>query len=92
MLTIYKRGKVWWAQWRDRQGKGKSIRHQVSLRTKDKIVADAKRRELELSQVGAAYRTLYWQPFAAEFLEWITPQEESGERPPPTRQDRIASA
>ena len=51
MITIYKRGRTWWVQWR-----AAGERHQISLRTRDRVVADAKRRELEFE---VALRTLF---------------------------------
>jgi hypothetical protein len=41
---LYKRGEVWWGDWRDARG----ARHQRSLRTRDRVVAKQRLRDLEL--------------------------------------------
>lgn len=70
MITLYKRGRVWWA---DSSFGGE--RRQWSLRTRNAEIAEKLRRLAELELLsGGRLAKKDWPAFEAEFLAWIRPQ------------------
>jgi site-specific recombinase XerD len=70
MVSLYKRGKVFWA---DISNNGR--RERRSLHTRSRAVANAVIRQIELEvSSGGQIRGHAWTAFAEEFTRWITPQ------------------
>jgi integrase len=70
MITLYKRGRVFWAQ-----SNFHGVRKQWSLQTRDRSVAVELLRQAQLDELsGKAYKQKSWQDFKEEFLSWIEPQ------------------
>lgn len=70
MITLYRRGNIFWSR---RCDFGQEIRE--SLHTRDREVAKALVRRMELDLLsGGRLREIRWPEFQQEFLEWIEPQ------------------
>ena len=68
MLTLTKRGRVYYAE-----GRCNGERVHQSLKTKDLTVARALMRDLELRKLsGGRLVSKRWKEFAAEFLAWVS--------------------
>ena len=67
MLGLDRRGRIWRAI-----GQVNGCRVNQSLRTRDRVVAQALLRDLELQLLsGGRVRRLLWPDFENEFLEWV---------------------
>lgn len=70
MITLYKRGAVFWSR---RCDFGQEIRE--SLHTRDRDVAKKLLHQMELDLLsGGRLREIRWPDFQKEFLQWIEPQ------------------
>lgn len=70
MITLYKRGRVWWA---DSSFGGD--RRQWSLRTRDAKIAEKLRSQAEIEFLsGGRLAKKSWPEFESEFISWISPQ------------------
>lgn len=70
MITLYRRGQVYWTR---RCEFSKEIRS--SLHTRDKEVAKLLVRQMEIDLLsGGRLREVLWPAFQEEFLQWIEPQ------------------
>jgi integrase/recombinase XerC len=75
-LSLKRRGRHWYAV-----GQVNSRRINESLKTKDRTVAEALRRDLELKLLsGGRLSRHLWTDYRDEFLRWIAPQIKSGPR------------
>lgn len=70
MITLYKRGRVWWA---DSSCGG--ARRQWSLRTRDAKIAEQLRHQAELDLLsGGRLARKPWPEFESEFTAWVSSQ------------------
>ncbi len=70
MITLYKRGRTWWAN-----SSVAGERRQWSLRTRNADVAERLRRQAEVDILsGGRLTRKTWPEFEAEFLSWVAPQ------------------
>jgi integrase len=68
MILLYKRGRIFWIQ--------ASLNNQQrrwSLKTKDRITAEAMRRQIELEMLAPRTLPKGWTDFQREFVAWTTP-------------------
>lgn len=70
MISLYRRGKVWWAQ-----ASFNGAQRRWSLKTRDKSVAESLRRQAEINKLGGGrLGDKTWTEFHDEFIAWIAPQ------------------
>lgn len=75
-LSLKRRGRHWYAV-----GQVEGQRIKESLKTSDRTVAEALKRDLELRLLaGGRLSRLMWKDYREEFLRWIAPQVKAGPR------------
>jgi integrase len=74
MLHLVKRGRLWWIS-----GQVNNRRYHQSLKTSDRTVAEALKRDFELQELsGGRIRRILWPDFVDEYERWIEPQVKPG--------------